>query len=125
MNTKYYNDLNNFSHFTFRPQFRPLDFLLASDDIPRVTSCQFESQLSTLLSEASECDVLHDVIFQVGDTRFPAHKYILASRCKALYALCSGEACVVIDNVQPQIFKEILLYVYTNDCSLLHSEQFK
>uniref|UniRef100_A0A8D8PS67 Inhibitor of Bruton tyrosine kinase n=3 Tax=Cacopsylla melanoneura TaxID=428564 RepID=A0A8D8PS67_9HEMI len=110
-------------------QFRPLDYLLATDDIPRVTSSSFQSQLSALLTDASECDVLHDVVFQVGATRFPAHKYILASRCRPLYELCSSGVdapCqVTVDNVQPDIFKQILLYVYTNDCDMLHSGQFK
>ncbi|KAI5713388.1 hypothetical protein M8J76_015146 [Diaphorina citri] len=106
-------------------QFRPLDFLLATDDIPRITSSQFQSQLTTLLTEANECDLLHDVTFQVASTLFPAHRYILASRCKALYELCSGVDEVVIDSVQPDIFRQILLYVYTNDCSLLHPGQFK
>ena len=61
-----------------------------------------------------------DVEFQVGDKIFPAHRALLAARCPALAGLASAlvpvepsPTVVLLNNVDPAVFEEILYFLYT------------
>jgi len=66
---------------------------------------------------------------QVGNRRFPAHLYVIARSSEELLELsmkCAGarsdasdRPVVEIDEVHPELFHELLLYMYSNTCSLL------
>ena len=62
-----------------------------------------------------------DVTFIVNETKFKAHKCILASRCKVFANMFSvgmresQESVITVQDISPQIFKHLLEFIYT-DC---------
>ncbi|XP_065167013.1 inhibitor of Bruton tyrosine kinase [Atheta coriaria] len=64
-------------------------------------------------------DVESDVTFKVGSRIFPAHRYILRASSDKLSKMEAGGDHVVITNVEPEIFHEIIQYAYTGTCSML------
>ena len=70
-------------------------------------------------------NIIHcDVIFNVGDQQFPAHKDILAARSPIFAAMfkhstkenLSGE--VDVPDIESNVFKELLRYIYTGEVPL-------
>jgi hypothetical protein len=57
--------------------------------------------------------------------RFPAHQYIVASHCEVLAKRIMeksgsyGIPEIELEDVRPDVFKQVLQFIYTNDCSLL------
>ncbi|KAI3898084.1 hypothetical protein MKW92_041878 [Papaver armeniacum] len=67
-----------------------------------------------------------DITFQVGNEFFRAHKSILAARSPVYKAQFSGLVCnpnkevVVIEEFGPFVFKDMLLFLYTDEISETH-----
>ncbi len=100
--------------------------LLASASLtalPEVDASTMSSDMGAFLEEVSEADLLHDVVFRVGDRLFPAHKYVVACASdllsNRLVALGPGETEVEIHGMQPAIFEQLLKFAYTRTCDLL------
>lgn len=67
------------------------------------------------------------LICQVGTARFPAHQYIVASRCDYLAKriMEKNGSCgipqIELKDLRPDVFRQLLQFIYTNDCSMLHA----
>lgn len=67
------------------------------------------------------------LFYQVGTVRFPAHQYIVASCCEILAKRImeqtgsSGIPEIEVKDMRPDVFRQILQFIYTNDCSVLLS----
>lgn len=82
--------------------------------------------LSNLLCEATDWDTVHDITFQVGNRRFPAHRYIVSRQSNILLHMireakvasvdCSVPVIEIAD-ISPDIFEHILHFIYTGDCT--------
>ncbi|XP_066994710.2 inhibitor of Bruton tyrosine kinase [Anabrus simplex] len=99
-------------------------------EVPLVETSDMKDQMLTLLQEAHPQDIIHDVIFQVGLREFAAHNYIIASRSEPLAKLIREQRTrstssknsiprVKIGKICPEIFEQVLQFIYTNDCALL------
>ncbi|KAJ9579143.1 hypothetical protein L9F63_024751 [Diploptera punctata] len=102
-------------------QTHPIAFLL---EVPQMETSDMKKHMLNLLEEASEGDLIHDVVFQVGTIRFLAHRYIIASRCEMLAKRIEdcdkgGIPTVEIKDMRPDIFKQVLQFIYTNHCTFL------
>ena len=71
------------------------------------------------------------ILFQVGYSQFAAHKFIIGNRAEYLlkYTLENGEVDSItntivcrIDDIQPEVFEQILRFIYTGICQLLVPE---
>lgn len=91
----------------------------ALTEIPVQSKDHIINQYLQLLEEASEEDPLHNVTFKVKNTLFPAHKYIIACTGSTLLDFPAANGYIVIDNVLPVIFKEIITFIYTGQSDLL------
>ena len=84
-----------------------------------------DSTLSLDMDRLFNDDKFSDVKFLVGNVKFPAHKCVLSVRSPMLYAMfgTSGmretrEEVVVVEDVDADIFREVLRFIYTDECSL-------
>ncbi|KAE8712046.1 BTB/POZ and MATH domain-containing protein 3 [Hibiscus syriacus] len=81
-----------------------------------VTPSDMGQNLKALLESEIGCDL----IFQVGDEAFKAHKLILAARSPVFRAQFFGLVGdpnmdkVVVKDVVPSVFKAMLLFIYTD-----------
>lgn len=78
-------------------------------------------QIYQLLIDSAEDDCVHDVVFKVSYRLFPAHHYIISSKCAYLHDLIKANNNKVIElfNIEPLIFEQVLLYIYTDTCDLM------
>ena len=82
------------------------------------------STLAEDLCELFNTSNFSDVVFVVDGVRFPAHKAILAIRSPMLYAMfgCgmreSSATEVVVDDIDKDVFQEILRFIYSGHVSL-------
>ncbi|KAF5293017.1 hypothetical protein FQA39_LY13786 [Lamprigera yunnana] len=99
-------------------QVRPNNFIHHNQ--PLLSGSLMDENLSMLLQE-TENDLIHDVVFYVVNKYFRAHRYIIASSSSVLYNLInnSKNAVVEINGVHPDIFEQLLLFIYTGTCCLL------
>jgi speckle-type POZ protein len=87
--------------------------------IPQPVGINCTHQLTTQLEELFDDMSFSDVIFKVGGSEFPAHKIILAARSevfKAMFQHATKEKStnhVEIDDTEPEIFKELLRFIYS------------
>jgi len=79
------------------------------------------SDLSSSLGKLLEMEERADVIFMVGDEVFHAHKVVLAVRSPIFVAepdevllLEKGKECIVIEDMEPAVFKALLHFIYTD-----------
>ncbi|XP_021295778.1 BTB/POZ and MATH domain-containing protein 3 isoform X1 [Herrania umbratica] len=78
------------------------------------------SEMGQNLKALLESEVGCDIIFQVGDEKFKAHKLILAARSPVFRAQFFGLVGdpnmdkVVVEDFEPSIFKAMLLFIYTD-----------
>lgn len=87
---------------------------------PPIIESSMKEDLNLLLEECQENDDLHDVVFQIDNQYFPAHKFMMAS--KSTYfekLLIDTKEIVRLQGFHPLIFRQFLTFVYTNDCELL------
>ena len=83
------------------------------------------STLSVDMNRLFNDEKFSDIMFSVGDIEFPAHKCILSVRSPMLYAMFSTSGMretraekVVVEDIEADIFREILRFIYTGECSL-------
>ncbi|XP_014289777.1 inhibitor of Bruton tyrosine kinase, partial [Halyomorpha halys] len=91
----------------------------ALTEVPVQSEDQIINQYLQLLDEASEEDPLHDVTFKVKNTLFPAHKYIVECANSTLLNFPVDNGYIIINDVLPVIFKEIMTFIYTGRSDLL------
>ncbi|RLN04544.1 hypothetical protein C2845_PM13G06890 [Panicum miliaceum] len=79
------------------------------------------SDLSSSFGKLLEMEERADVIFKVEDEVFHAHKVVLAVRSPIFVAepdeglmLDKGKECIVIEDMQPAVFKALLHFIYTD-----------
>ncbi|KAL5733159.1 hypothetical protein ACOSP7_032503 [Xanthoceras sorbifolium] len=78
------------------------------------------SDMGQGLKDLLESEVGCDIVFQVGDETFKAHKLVLAARSPVFRAQFFGLVGdrnldkVVVEDVEPSIFKAMLLFIYTD-----------
>ncbi|XP_021903966.1 BTB/POZ and MATH domain-containing protein 3 isoform X2 [Carica papaya] len=84
------------------------------------------SDMGQGLKDLLESEVGCDVVFQVGDETFKAHKLILAARSPVFRAQFFGLVGdpntdkVAVEEVEPSIFKAMLLFIYTDKLPDVH-----
>ncbi|XP_059666311.1 BTB/POZ and MATH domain-containing protein 3 isoform X2 [Cornus florida] len=85
------------------------------------------SDMGQRLKDFLESEVGYDVVFQVGDETFKAHKLILAARSpvfKAQFYGLVGDPTnmdkVVLEDLEPSIFKAMLLFIYSDKLPDVH-----
>ncbi|KAI9549148.1 hypothetical protein GHT06_005422 [Daphnia sinensis] len=95
-----------------------------SGSLPKSTSNTCHNELlQTQLEELLENKTLSDFNLNVGGRIFPAHKNILAARSKVFAAMFEHETAeklsnqVDIQDVDPDVFQEVLLYIYSGRMS--------
>jgi len=80
------------------------------------------------LSKLLEDQALTDVTFQVADEVFKAHSIILASGSAVFSAMFTQDfiesrtRVIEIKDIQPQVFKQLLQYIYTGKAELEHED---
>jgi speckle-type POZ protein len=93
-----------------------------SSGIPQPMGINYTHQLrlTTQIAELFDNDMsFSDVIFKVGGSEFPAHKIILAARSQVFEAMFQHPTKekstnhVEIEDTEPEIFKELLRFIYT------------
>ncbi|KAK2710725.1 hypothetical protein QYM36_012037, partial [Artemia franciscana] len=98
---------------------------------PQVSSSTMREQMCAFFEESFCGDFLHDIIYEVGYSQFAAHKFIIGNRAEYLlkYTLENGEVDSItntivcrIDDIQPEVFEQILRFIYTGICQLLVPE---
>ncbi|GLT89082.1 hypothetical protein SLE2022_070820 [Rubroshorea leprosula] len=85
------------------------------------------SEMGQGFKEMLESEVGCDMVFQVGDETFKAHKLILAARSPVFSAQFFGLVgdppnldAVVVKDIEPSIFKAMLLFIYTDKLPDVH-----
>ncbi|XP_065870866.1 BTB/POZ and MATH domain-containing protein 3 [Euphorbia lathyris] len=84
------------------------------------------SDMGHSLRDLLESEVGCDIVFQVGDEAFRAHKLILAARSPVFRAQFFGLVGdpkldeVVVKEIDPSIFKAMLLFIYTDRLPDIH-----
>lgn len=115
-------------------QNEPVSFL---SHFPQVSSSTFSENFKTLLQNTYENDTIHDVVVICGKQRFPAHSYILAMHSNYFRRILlhdtnnvshvgsqnawsiqseSKVKCLLLSDVQPEAFQEVLSFMYTGSC---------
>lgn len=103
-------------------QAHPISSLL---EVPQMERTDMRQHLENLFQETSEDDTIHDVVFKVGTARFPAHQYIVASRCEVLEKRIAeqntgnGIPVIEIIDMRADVFRQILQFIYINHCAIL------
>ena len=100
----------------------------ALTEIPEVSASAMAADLRALLAAAHLQDELHDVVCVAAGRSFPAHGFILASGAdkfaKQLKFLAEdeetapGPLVVEVEGVLPDIFEQVLKFLYTKTCDL-------
>lgn len=78
---------------------------------------KFQERMLTICLNAG---LFSDILFQLEDGIFPAHKSILIARCDVMAAMFSGDFCessakiVQFPGVSRECFKQLLVYLYTD-----------
>jgi len=68
-----------------------------------------------------------DVTLQVGNKAFRAHKWLLSARSpvfKAMFETNTNENIVTINDMEPDLFEEVLNYIYTDTCPRIMEKAF-
>ncbi|EPS63639.1 hypothetical protein M569_11144, partial [Genlisea aurea] len=95
------------------------EFRLRENPIIAFPPTNINNDLKRLLESGNGCDV----VFEVDDQKFNAHKSILAARSPVFNALFFGSLsdpnvkCVPIQDMDPHVFKGLLEFVYCDELS--------
>lgn len=79
------------------------------------------SEMGQNLKKLLDDELASDIILKVGDETYNAHKLILAARSPVFKAQFFGLVgnmdldTVVLEDVEPSVFKAMLLFIYTDD----------
>lgn len=90
----------------------------------------YSDQLITQLEEMLSDTRLSDVTFVIGSRQFKAHKTILATRSKVFEAMFAHQTSenltnrVVIEDIEPDVFRVLLHFIYTGRVSLAEMGKF-
>ncbi|KAB0803203.1 hypothetical protein PPYR_00173 [Photinus pyralis] len=90
---------------------------------PVVSPSVMKQDMFMFLHETAEDDAINDVIFRVSKRYFPAHRYIIASGGGKLLDVVNASQDLVVElvNIKPEIFQQLLMFIYTGTCDLLNS----
>jgi len=113
----------------------------ALTEIPEVTPSTMQQDMKKLLEYVNQFDDIHDVICEVGGEIFPAHSFILASGSDSLAKQIkflkdeqfdseieeteSNKVVLKIDDIHPEIFEQMLMYIYHKNCDLFQEGKCK
>ncbi|XP_075980998.1 inhibitor of Bruton tyrosine kinase [Anticarsia gemmatalis] len=93
--------------------------------LPELSPSSLSKHMETLRETATEDDLLHDVIFKVGNKQYPAHIFIIASSSELLYKMYQDARAtndhkpeITLDNVHPEAFDRIMKFMYTGTCDV-------
>ena len=98
-------------------------------EIPSVESSKMCQHLKEVMEEADIGDLIHDVILEFGNERVAAHKYILSYRCEYFRKIFTSKdheesidenQVVKVENVQTELFHQLLTYIYTDTCDMIN-----
>lgn len=109
----------NFSVLQSSPAFGLLETI-------EIARSDLADDFEAFLREADAYDSVHDCTFKVDNVIFPAHKYVVASHseyCRKLLKETEGSGDnpeIKLDNVRPEMFRQILQFVYTQKCDFLN-----
>ena len=98
-----------------------LRYTLPLDTAPGISKTPSPSALRDL-GELLESGDSSDVTLKVKDQTFAAHKLILGARSPVFKGMFSHDMLenrtkeVVVDECEPEVFKQLLLYLYTDSC---------
>ncbi|XP_057324850.1 speckle-type POZ protein-like [Microplitis mediator] len=102
------------------------------DDCTTITTSvsfkNIKSQMAHQCGELYNSKIGSDVVVEVGDKEFPAHKIILMARSPVLAAMFSHEMIEKKDNkltiidISPKIFEKVLEYIYTDEVTHLDDD---
>ncbi|XP_056015291.1 inhibitor of Bruton tyrosine kinase-like isoform X2 [Ostrea edulis] len=100
---------------------------LCITDVPSVSQSEMPLHFQQLLDEADEFDMIHDIVLKVKGRSWAAHKFILLSRSDLFYKLIAevkrksseDQTTLEIPDVNPEIFHQMLTYIYSDTCDLL------
>lgn len=95
----------------------------ALTEIPDVALSEMSKHMKTLFEDANEFDELHDVLCVLENKKFPAHSFILASGSETFskqlrFADTASPTIIEIDDIHPDIFKQVLQFLYYKTCDL-------
>jgi speckle-type POZ protein len=82
-------------------------------------NCSSNQLLIDQLGELYESKKFSDVVINVGGREFQAHKNILATRSKVFSAMFEHQTTeklsnnVVIEDIDPDVFQELISYIFT------------
>ncbi|XP_074037168.1 inhibitor of Bruton tyrosine kinase isoform X2 [Leptinotarsa decemlineata] len=97
-----------------------------SISFPEIARSHMKSDLEALIADVDETDNIHDVVFKVDNCYFPAHKYILSNNSSYLEKLMDeNNKTIVLNDVNPDVFEQFLLYVYKGECELTKCGELK
>ncbi|XP_061171196.1 inhibitor of Bruton tyrosine kinase-like isoform X2 [Saccostrea echinata] len=97
-------------------------------DVPSTSQSEMVLHFKQLLEEADEFDMIHDIVLKVKGRSWAAHKFILLSRSDLFYKLIAevkrrsteeDQTTLEIPDENPEIFQQMLNYIYTDSCDLL------
>ncbi len=89
-------------------------------EFPEVDAPSMSKDMRTFYETATEFDSLHDVVFKVGSQSFYAHKFIVACASDLMSKMMVGDCEIQLDDdMQPELFEQILQYAYTKSCDML------
>lgn len=92
---------------------------------PDIELSEMKENFEILLSETDEFDAVHDVVFKLNDRNFPAHKYVVANSSQYLKTLMETQDNIILNNVNPDIFQQLLIFIYTGECDLTRCGELK
>lgn len=90
--------------------------------IPLISPSTIQEDIKTFLMNSDEYDAIHDMAFKIGRKTFAVHRFIyFASNMESLDLKLdsSDKITVPLSGIHPEIFNQLLLYVYTGTCDLL------
>jgi len=90
-------------------------------DIPEVMKSEMVKDFQTLMDETDQYDPLHDLEIRVKEKIFFCHKFIVSNLCEKISKQVQGCDGILNfgDQMEPEIFEEILKFAYTRTCDLL------
>lgn len=87
--------------------------------IPDIAPSTIQQDMYKFLQNADEYGEVHDITFKIGTKRFPVHRFICSARNMELLNSHIDSSDEVTLQFHPEIFNQLLLYVYTGTCNLL------